>query len=149
MSANAACFFVDRHLEQGRSDKIAFLEVDGRELSFRELSEGSAQVAGALLRAGIRREERALMLVLDCVEFPQIFWGALKAGVVPVPVNTLLSTSVYAEILKDSRASCLFVSAPLYGVIEPLLSDAPSLRHVIAIGGDTPPGASSYENFCY
>ncbi|MFC6761033.1 AMP-binding protein [Sulfitobacter porphyrae] len=76
------------------------------------MAAGAAKVAGALTHAGIRPEERAAMLVLDQIEFPQIFWGAIKAGVVPVPLNTLLATPVYDAILRDSRAAILFVSAP-------------------------------------
>ena len=47
-----------------------------------------------MMAAGLRREERAAMLLLDTVDYPQLFWGALKAGVVAVPLNTLLSTSI-------------------------------------------------------
>ena len=64
-------------------------------------------------RHGLRAEDRAAMLVLDLVEFPVIFWGSMKAGIVPIPLNTLLSTEVYNAILMDSRARALFVSAEL------------------------------------
>ena len=55
--------------------------------------------------------------MLDTVDFPIAFWGALRAGVVPVPINTLLPPEITGYILKDSRAAALFVSAPL---LEPL-----------------------------
>ena len=120
-SGNAAVYFVDRHMAEGRADKTAFREATGdqRELSFAALADQSGCVATALDRAGIARESRALMLVLDQIEFPAIFWGCLKAGVIPVPLNTLLATSVYDAILNDSRATCLFVSEELWPVIQP------------------------------
>jgi len=101
MNENAACWFVDRHLTEGRSDKPAFLEAwqGGRTLTYDELARQSGQCAGALMKAGVAREKRAAMFVLDQLEFPVIFWGALKAGVQPIALNTLLATDVYRAIL--------------------------------------------------
>ena len=84
MSNNAALYFVDRHLSEGRADKTAFVEADGRKrsLTYCALAQQTSQFAGALTRAGIRREERMAMIVVDELEFPIAFWGALKAGVV-------------------------------------------------------------------
>ena len=104
---NAALWFVDRHLTEGRGAKTAFREAweGGRDLSYGALAEGSARFAGALARAGVRREERLAMIVLDQIEFPVVFWGALKAGVQPIAINTLLTTDLYRAILTDSRAA--------------------------------------------
>jgi 4-hydroxybenzoate-CoA ligase len=146
---NAAAYFVDRHLSEGRADTCAFREAGGakRELTYGALADSSARVAGALTRAGVQRETRALMLVLDQIEFPQIFWGALKAGVVPVPLNTLLATDVYATILQDSRAGILFVSHELWPTVAPAAQAAPDLRTIVVIGGDTPEGMLSFDSF--
>lgn len=146
---NAALYFVERHVNQGRGDKAAFREADGagRSLSYDELAAQSAKVAGALGALGMRREERALMLALDTADFPPIFWGCLKAGIVPVPLNTLLATDIYGAILDDSRARTLFVSRALLPVVEPLLGDAPHLEHVVVIDGDAPKGAITYAQF--
>jgi 4-hydroxybenzoate-CoA ligase len=146
---NAALWFVDRHLAEGRCGKPAFVEAGegGRTLSYAALAEGSGRIAGALARAGLRREERAAMLVLDQIEFPLIFWGAIKAGVVPVPVNTLLAAPVYGTILRDSRAAILFVSEALWPVVEPILPECPDLRQVVLIGQGAPDGTSLFEAF--
>ena len=84
---NAANYFVDSHIASGRTAKLAFREVDGakRSLTYGQLSKESSRVAEAFAAAGIRRESRAAMLCLDTIEYPQLFWGALKAGVVAVP----------------------------------------------------------------
>lgn len=146
-SANAADFFVDRHVIEGRADKIAYREAGtGRSLSFAHLAEGAGRVAGALLRAGLRPEERIAMVMLDTLEFPQLFFGALKAGVVPIPINTLLAAPVYDAILRDSRAVALFVSAPLYEAVKPALADNPYLKTVIVVGAEMPE-AQSFESF--
>ena len=146
---NAALYFVDRHLEEGRADKPAFMEAAGakRSQSYGELAARSGQVAGALKRAGIHREERMACLVLDQLEYPEIFWGGLKSGSIPVALNTLLATSVYEVILKDSRAAILFVSAELLDVVMPAARLCPDLRKIVVIGGDAPEGSLSYEAF--
>ncbi|MEO0381235.1 MAG: benzoate-CoA ligase family protein, partial [Pseudomonadota bacterium] len=89
------------------------------------------------------REERMAMLVLDQIEFPILFWGAIKAGVIPVPLNTLLATPVYDAILRDSRATMLVVSEALFDVVAPALADNPYLRHVVVIG-DAAEGTITY-----
>jgi len=149
MNSNAATWFVDRHVDEGRADKIAFREAwpDGRELGFGDLSKQSGQVATALGALSIRREERAAMFVLDQIEFPCIFWGALKAGVLPVALNTLLSTDVYRSILEDSRASIAFVSSELLDVVLPAAKDSPHLRHIVVIGNDAPAGTRMWSDF--
>ena len=148
MSHNAATYFVDRHITEGRADKTAFIEADGakRTMTYAELAMRTAQFAGALTRAGIRREERLAMIVLDQLEFPIAFWGAIKAGIVPVPLNTLLSGDVYRGIIADSRATTLLVSALLWDVIGPIVSDLPDVKKIIVIG-DAPEGTQSFDDF--
>jgi len=147
MNENAADWFVERHLKEGRGTKTVFRESGGdkRSISYAELSQRSAQFAGALQRADIRREERVACLVLDQIEYPEIFWGALKAGVIPVAINTLLSGDVYDTILRDSRAVCLIVSAELWTVCESAARSNPHLRKIVVVGGDTPADTVSYD----
>ncbi|MGH6916523.1 MAG: benzoate-CoA ligase family protein, partial [Geminicoccaceae bacterium] len=97
-------------------------------------AETSGKMADLYERHGIDREDRAAMIVLDRIEFPIIFWGSLKAGVVPVPLNTLLPAEVYALILRDSRARALFVLSELLGVVRPILADLPFLKAVFVVG---------------
>ena len=146
---NSALWFVDRHIEEGRDNKIAFKEGSGakRTLTYGDLSRGSATVAGAMDRAGLHREERAVMLVLDQIEFPLIFWGAIKSGVVPIPLNTLLSTSVYEAILRDSRAAAVFVSQELLAEVLPAAQAVDTVRKIVVIGGPAPEGCQTYDDF--
>ncbi|WGW02376.1 benzoate-CoA ligase family protein [Tropicibacter oceani] len=146
---NAALFFVDRHVAEGRGDKPAFREAAGqkRTVTYRQLAQRSDLVAGAFARAEIRPEERVACIVLDQIEYPEIFWGALKAHVVPIALNTLLATPVYDFILKDSRATCLIVSHELLDVVLPAAHQSPYLRKIVVIGGTLPEGTISYEDF--
>jgi 4-hydroxybenzoate-CoA ligase len=147
-NANAALYFVDRHLVEERGDKVAFREADGekRSLTYGELADQSGRFAGALDRSGVCREERVAMIALDQIEFPIAFWGALKAGVVPVPINTLLSTDIYKAILDDSRASMLIVSKALWPTVKPVLDGNRHVRQVVMIGA-TEDGAESFDAF--
>jgi len=137
---NAALYFVDRHRSGEIGSKPAFIEAGGSErvLSYCELAEQSDLLASLYERHGLRREDRAAMLVLDTTEFPIIFWGSLKAGVVPVPLNTLLSTDVYNSILRDSRARALFISIELLDAVKPILQNNPYLQAIFVIGGEGP-----------
>ncbi len=136
-NGNAALFFVERH-HQARADKPAFVEgiEGGRSLTYGALAEQTDRMGDLLARHDIRREERVAMLVLDVIEFPVIFWGSIKAGIVPVALNTLLATDVYAAILNDCRARALFVSQALLPVVEPALKDNPWIEKVFVVGGD-------------
>ncbi|MCW1930937.1 benzoate-CoA ligase family protein [Pararhodobacter zhoushanensis] len=138
MNENAAVYFVDRHLDEGRAARTAFREADGaqRSLTYGDLAAQSASFAGALYRHGVRREERIAMIVRDQLEFPVVFWGALKAGAIPVPLNTLLSASVYEAILNDSRASILVVSEQMWDAVKPAIDGNRFLRAVVVIGGE-------------
>ena len=146
--SNAAAYFVARHHAEGRGEATAFVEADGdaRSLTYGALADACAHWAGALGRADIRREERVAMILRDQLEFPVVFWGSLWAGVVPIPINTLLAAPVYQAILADSRATALVVSAALFDTVAPILGSLPELRHVIVVGA-APEGTVSYDAF--
>lgn len=148
MPGNAVRFFVDRHIAEGRGEKAAFVEADGaqRVLTYGALFEEAGRFAGALGRHGVRREERVAMIVRDQIEWPVVFWGAMKMGAIPVPLNTLLSSDVYETILADCRASILVVSEEMWEVVEPATRDNRYLRAVLVIG-DAPEMTESYRDF--
>jgi 4-hydroxybenzoate-CoA ligase len=148
MPGNAARYFVDRHIADGRADKLAFVEADGklRSLTYGQLHTEAGRFAGALARHGVRREERIAMIVRDQIEWPVVFWGSMKAGAIPVPLNTLLSADVYETILSDSRASILVVSEEMWEVVEPATRENRYLRAILVIG-DAPEMTESYRDF--
>lgn len=138
LQGNAALYFVDRHGKGAAAGKVAFIEgiEGGRSLTYGDLANRSDCMADLYERHGINREDRAAMIMLDVIEFPVVFWGSLKAGVVPVPINTLLSTDLYATILRDSRATVLFVSIEMLPVVEPVLKGCPDLKAIFVVGGE-------------
>jgi 4-hydroxybenzoate-CoA ligase len=138
---NAVDWFVDRHLREGHGEAPAFID-PWRTLSYAALAGATRRFAGALRAAGIGRERRVALLLLDTVDFPVTFWGALCAGVVPVPINTLLTHDVVGYILADSRAEAVVISSPLVAPLLPVLRSIPELRRIIVAQPDgTPPAA--------
>jgi 4-hydroxybenzoate-CoA ligase len=132
---NAALDLADRHLDEGRGAKVAFIG-DDRELTYAGLVEGTRRVANLLEGLGIAREARVGVLMLDTVDWPCVFLGAIRAGIVPVALNTLLTADQYRYMLSDSRSQVLFVSAALLPVVEPILGELMFLKHVVVAGGD-------------
>ena len=132
---NAAIDLIERNLAAGRADKAAFID-DRGSLSYGELARRVDRAANALRRLGIEPEQRIMLCLLDTIDFPVAFLGAIKAGIVPIPVNTLLTAADYEFMLADSRARALIVSDALYDRLAPVLARLPALRHVIVAGGE-------------
>lgn len=131
---NAATYFVDRHIAEGRANEIA-IECEERRISYGELCE-LVNRTGAALRdeLGVRPEERVLLLMLDGPEMVCAFFGAIKIGAIPIPINTLWTPADYEFVLSDSRAAVAVVTAALYPKIADAVSRSPWLRHVVIAG---------------
>src|SRR5579872_1612036 len=110
---NAATYFVDRHLREGRAGKTA-IECGDHFVTYGELCARVNQFGNALKNLGVRIEERVLLLLLDTPEFAASFFGAIKIGAVPVPVNTLLKPADYEFLLNNSRARVVIVIDALF-----------------------------------
>ena len=124
-------------VNQCRGSKAAFVD-DRATLSYSELEQKARRCAAALAAHGIRREERVLLLMFDCNEWPVAFLGSLYGGVVPVAVNTLLTADDYAYMLEHSRAQAAFVSAALLPIVDAALAKAAhEVKLVVAAGSDT------------
>jgi benzoate-CoA ligase len=109
-SFNAATFFVDRHVAEGRAPRRAF-RAGGRTVTYGEVADGVAHAAGALAEVGLDAEQRVLLALNDSPAFAAAFWGTAKLGAVAVPVNTLMSADEYDFLLEDSRARVAVVEA--------------------------------------
>src|ERR1700743_3566906 len=129
----AVTWLLDRNIDEGRAGKLAFTDTVS-ELTYGELQKQSRRAANMLRRLGVRREERVAMIMLDTIDFPIVFLGAIRAGIVPVPLNTLLTADQYAYVLADCRARVLFISEALLSVVKDMLGRMPDLEHVIVAG---------------
>ncbi len=131
---NVATYFVDRNLGQGRDGDPAFF-CEERTLTYADVADLTNRAGNTLLELGVEMEDRVLLICLDSPEFVGAFWGAIKIGAVPVPINTLLRGADYLYVLNDSRARVAIVSAPLLAEAGPVLGQARFLAHVLVAGG--------------
>ncbi len=142
---NAASYFVDRHLKEGRADRVA-IECGDVQVTYRQLYERFNQVGNALRVLGVRIEERVFLLLLDSPEFAASFFGAIKIGAVPVPVNTLLKSVDYEYLLNNTRARVAIVSESLMPALEAIpRHQLHYLETIIVVGGEPRTGTLSFE----
>src|SRR5947208_2311064 len=112
MSFNVATHFIDRHIPEGRGEKVAF-ECGEERVTYQQLFERVNRFGNVLKKLGVRPEERVALLLLDTPEFAYCFFGAIKMGAVPIPLNTMLKPAEYEYLLNDSRARVAVISEAL------------------------------------
>ena len=132
---NAASHFIDRNVAEGRGGHVA-VECGNVRLTYDDVLRHVNCCGNSLRSVGVRSEDRVLLLLLDGPEFVSAFFGAIKIGAIPVPLNTLWKAADYEYVIRDTRAAVMIVSAELLDVVE-RISDAGrrSLRHIVVVGG--------------
>ena len=141
---NAAAYFIDRHLNEGRSDKVA-IECGDCRVTYRQLADRVNRFGNGLKSLGVRMEERVLLLLLDTPEFAACFFGAIKIGAVPVPVNTLLKPADYKYLLNNSRARVAIVSDSLLPLIQQIRRGELRYLESMIVVGQVPAGMVSFD----
>ena len=130
---NAAVDLIERNLAAGRGGKTVYID-DAGSCTYAELAERVNRAVNMLHALGIEREQRIAIAMLDCADWAAIFLGAIKAGIVPVAMNTLLTPADYEYQLRDSCSRALFVSEPLLKSFEPIRTRCADLKHVVLSG---------------
>ena len=145
MNENASLFFVDRHVDSHIKEKKAFIEYGSKQkfITYADLHEQSSKLRHFFSKFKINREDRVIILMQDVISYPIIFWGCLKSGVIPVLLNTLLSSEVVNEIINNSRAKAVFISSGLLSSFENSVKKNVSIKHIIEVGTKI----SNYINF--
>jgi benzoate-CoA ligase len=141
---NFAADLLERNINAGRANKPAYIDPRGT-WTYGQLGERVDRFGQGLRTLGMRREERILICLLDTIDWPTAFLGAIKAGMVAIPVNTLMTEDDYRFMLADSRARMLVVSEALYPKFAKLIEVCPDLAHVI-VAGDNVHGHQRFED---
>lgn len=115
-------------------DKVAIIDHRGA-CTYAELGDRIARMAGVFETLGVRRDQRILLCLTDTRDFPTVFLGAIRAGVVPVPLNTLLTEDDYGWILHNSGAVAVFVSEELADKWKTIAAGEPHVRFVSSEAG--------------
>jgi benzoate-CoA ligase len=114
--------------------KVAIVDHRGS-CTYAELQDRIARMAGLFANLGVERDHRVLLCLTDTRDFPTVFLGAIRAGVVPVPLNTLLTSDDYNWILRNSGARAVFVSAELADKWQGIAAEEPNIHFVSSEGG--------------
>jgi benzoate-CoA ligase family protein len=141
---NAAAFFVDRHIAEGRGTRTAF-RYAGRAISYAELAVSVDRCANALAALGVEMEHRVLLVLNDSPAFAAAFWATTKLGAVAVPVNTVMTPPEYEFLITDSRARVAIVEAAVAGRLLGVRHRCPSLRALVVVGGQGLPGTHDFD----
>ncbi|MDX1416612.1 MAG: benzoate-CoA ligase family protein [Candidatus Promineifilaceae bacterium] len=135
------------NLESGRGGKTAIFWQD-QQVTYDALADTAGRIGNALIELGLEPGARVLLLLMDTPHFPAAFFGAIRAGFVPIPTNTVLNSDSYKYFLNDSGAKVAIVSGPLYPKISAIRAGCPDLKHVIVVDGDGTDGALDFEAAC-
>jgi len=132
---NAAVDLIDHNIQAGRGGKTAVIDSNGSH-TYQDLSDNVNRFANALKDLGVEREQRIVLCLNDTFDLPIAFLGAIKAGVISVPINTRLTEKDYEYILNDSRATALIVSDDLFPLFENHVDDHPALKAIVISGNN-------------
>ncbi|MDQ2754292.1 MAG: benzoate-CoA ligase family protein [Actinomycetota bacterium] len=133
---NAGAWLVDRRVESGDGERVAY-RCEGRATTYAELQQELWRVQHAMDVLEVRRGERVALVLDDSVTFPAWFLGAMRSGVVPVPLSTMLTGEDLAGIVTDAEAPYLIISAAYGERLATIVARSPYLRHVVFIGPST------------
>ena len=131
------------NIDIGNGDNPAIYWED-KTYTYAQITEMASRIGNSLKNSGIPTGSRVMMLMLDTPEFPSVFFGAMQAGYIPIPTNTVLPSDNYEYFLKDSQAQAIIVSAPIYPKIAEIRDNCPDIKLVVVIGDG---GAANTVNF--
>lgn len=131
---NVAVPFIDRHVGEGRGDRVA-LRCGSGTISYAQLAENVSRAGNALLGLGLVPGDRVMMAALDEPDFFYVFWGAIKAGIIPIAVSTFLKTDDYHYLVSDAGCAAFFYSSALAGEAAGAARSSPDLRLAMPIDG--------------
>jgi long-chain acyl-CoA synthetase len=104
------------------------------EWSYAEFAQRVSEIAAGLRALGVRQGEVVSIILPNCPEYLEAWWGILWIGGVFNPVNPNFTGREMAQILGDSGAVVVVCTPEIADALEPHRAEVPALRHVIAVG---------------
>ena len=124
-----ASTILDRNLEAGRGDKVA-IRWGGEALTYSQVLDRACRFGRALRDLGVQPEQRVLLVLDDSPAFPIAFLGAIRAGIVPVPLTPLANADELGFFLEDSYARAVIVDA---GNLDKVRGEATHARRPVVL----------------
>lgn len=135
-----------RNAAASAPDKTALI-APARQLSYRELDAAVDRAAGAMASLGLAKGARAAILAPNILEYPIVYFGAARAGVILANLSTRATASDLAYMLRKTGVELLFFWHEHVQTVTQACRDIPGPRHLVAIGADSGPGALSFDGF--
>ncbi|MEM9379387.1 MAG: benzoate-CoA ligase family protein [Planctomycetota bacterium] len=132
---NLCAYFLDRNLDEGRGDKVA-VRVGDEARTYAEIHEGVLRMAAALRGAGVREEDRVLIVLPDGFEFVEAWFATLRVGAVFAMVNPLLKAKDFEQYLAYTKATAVFTHTSVLPEIADALGRSPHCRRTFVAGDD-------------
>ncbi|UOF89610.1 benzoate-CoA ligase family protein [Fodinisporobacter ferrooxydans] len=129
---NAAHTFIERNIANGLGNKTAIYYKD-ETYTYQRITDLMNQFGNALQSLDIELENRILLVLDDTPNFAISFFGAIKIGVIPIPVNPRLQPYEYEYFLNNSRSKALIVEKHVWETLSHLRKRFLFLKHVIVV----------------
>ena len=142
---NASATFLDRHIAEGRGEKIAVYH-EGKSYTYAQIAELANRIGNGLLDLNVDLEQRVALLLLDSPQLAAAFFGTIKMGAVAIPMNTMLRPDDYIYMLNDSRARVLLIHASIWQTIQQIRPQLKYLRHVVIVSHTETPSPSTFDS---
>jgi benzoate-CoA ligase len=136
---------LDANLQAGRGQKVAIYFGD-ETTTYDDLHARVCRMGRALRSIGVAREQRVLLILNDSPAFPVAFFGAIRIGAVPAPINPLLREDDYRHVVEDTDAAVVIVQDMYVGKLIRALHGRPD-RVTIVVAGDPIAGYTPLEEF--
>jgi benzoate-CoA ligase family protein len=133
---NLCAYFLDHNLDEGRGDKVA-VRVGSQARTYAEIHDGARRLTSALRGAGVRAEDRVLIVLPDGFEFVEAWFATLRAGAVFAMVNPLLKAKDFEYYLKYTKATAVFTHASVLPEIAEAIRGSRFCREAFVVGDDT------------
>ena len=130
---NTTAWLLDRHIAKGHGDRVA-LRCDGQSSTYQDVQREVWRAQNALRQLGVNEGDRVVLVVNDEPAFLAWFLGALRSGVIAVPLSTMATATELAVIVADSDARAIVVSAEYRDHLTTIAEAAPSLEFAVVIG---------------
>ncbi len=134
---NTAAWLVDRHVDEGRGDRVA-IRCQGSSTTYAQLLDEVRLAQAQLSGLGVAEGDRVAMVVRDDLAFPSFFLGALRSGIVPIPLSTMLLGPALGAIVADSGAETVVISEAFSATLADICAAAPAVRNVVVAGSAEP-----------
>ena len=131
---NVAVRFIDQPVIDGRGHRIA-LRHSGGEITYAQLADNVGRAGNALRALGLAPGDRLVMAALDDPMFFYVFWGAVKAGIIPIAISTFLKTADYRFLVADAECAAFVYSSALAGEAAGVQDASSHLRLVLPLDG--------------